>query len=76
MTLARGLPGDLLISRRPGTGVYEISTMPGVAQFVVASYWSALTWASEVAKRECVDVWRSEDSVSFQCVDRHRVPES
>jgi hypothetical protein len=67
------LPGDLLISRRPGTGLYEISTIPGPAQLLAVSYSAAVATASEVATRELVDVWHSEDSIHFQCVARYRV---
>jgi hypothetical protein len=67
------LPGDLLISKRPGTGLYEISTAPGPAQLLAVSYSSAVEKASQVATRELVDVWHSEDSIHFQCVARYRV---
>ena len=68
MTLTHGLPGDLLISRRAETPGYEISTIPGPAQFSAASFASALLWACEIAKREYVDVWHTEDSTSFRRV--------
>lgn len=73
MTLTHRLPGDLLISRRVGTAVCEISTIPGPAQFSAASSSSALLWACEVAKRECVDVWHTEDSTCFRRVAGYRV---
>jgi hypothetical protein len=76
MTLTHRLPGDLLISRRAETHGYEISTIPEPAQFSAASYASALLWACEVAKREYVDVWHTEDSTSFRCVASYRVPGS
>ena len=68
--------GDILISRRPGASVYEISRIPGPAQLVSANYSTAVTRASEVAKHECVDVWYSEHSTGFRCVAQYRVPES
>lgn len=73
MTLTHRLSGDLLISRRVGTAGYEISTIPGPVQSSAASYSSALLWACEVAKREYVDVWHTEDSTCFRRVAGYRV---
>lgn len=56
--------------------VYELCVLPGPPQLTAETYASAVTRARDVAEREKVDVWYSDDHTHFTCISRCREGEA
>ena len=51
------VPGDILIARRSGDDLYEISIVPGRPQFTVPKQHEAVTQAHAFAETNGATVW-------------------
>lgn len=60
--------GDVVISRRSASTVYELAVVPGPPQLAEETYASAVSRARDVAERQRVDVWYSDDHTHFTCI--------
>lgn len=76
MTSRRASPapvhGDVVIARRSASTVYELSVIPGPPQLEEETYSAAVTRARNLAERQKVDVWYSDDHTHFTCISRCR----
>ena len=70
---SRPAPGDIVVAKRPALTLYELSAVPGPPQLTAASYASAMERAKDMATRQSVDAWYTEDHTHFTCITRCRV---
>jgi hypothetical protein len=76
-TIGRPAEGDVLISPSlTAPDKYDLRTVPGPPQLVVASRHVAAAWASEFAKRRAVDAWSTDDDRAFVLIVRHRAAQA
>jgi len=61
-----------VIARRSASTVYELSVLPGPPQLEEQTYSAAVTLARNLAERQKVDVWYSDDHIHFTCISRCR----
>lgn len=52
--------------------MYELSVIPGPPQRTEETYSSAVGRARDLAERQEVDVWYSDDHTHFTCISRCR----
>jgi hypothetical protein len=64
--------GDVLISKRAASPVYELSCVPGPPQLVEYTYDAAVARACQIAERQSVDVWHTLDQTHTVRVARYR----
>ena len=65
-------PGDILISKRSASSVYELVCVPGPPQLVEYTYDAAVARACQIAERESVDVWHTLDQTHTVRIARYR----
>ena len=66
------IPGDVLVAKRSASTTYDISTVPGPLQIAEHSYASAVERATQIARRQAVDAWYTEDHTHFGRIASHR----
>lgn len=72
-SVSRPAPGDIVVAKRSALTLYELTAVPGPPQLTAESYASAVERAKDMAARQSVDAWYTEDHTHFTCIARCRV---
>ena len=75
-TAQSGLPqqGDLVVRRERASGeVYAVASFGGPSQVTFHTRVDALASARSIAARDKLDVWYTDDGVTFHSIARHRL---
>ena len=72
--LTKPQPGDIYIARRAHSApTFDVGTDLTHLQLRFENYSDAARHADGAGRRSHVDVWRTNDGLSFECVGRYRL---